>query len=89
MLSPALLLLAACCRAARLIRASHDLQLDTGLLLAVPIPASAAAEGAVIQQAIQESLQEADARGVAGAEVRQTDRVGCPARQTVQTAHTA
>jgi pseudouridine-5'-phosphate glycosidase len=72
MLPPALpirFLCAACCRAARLIRASHDLQLDTGLLLAVPIPTSAAAEGAAIQQAIQESLREADAQGVAGAEV--------------------
>jgi pseudouridine-5'-phosphate glycosidase len=58
------------CRAARLIRASHDLQLDTGMLLAVPIPAAAAAEGASIQQAIQDSLREADARGIAGAEVR-------------------
>jgi pseudouridine-5'-phosphate glycosidase len=57
------------CRAARLIRASHDLQLDTGMLLAVPIPAAAAAEGASIQQAIQESLQEADTKGIAGAEV--------------------
>lgn len=56
-------------RAARLIRASSDLGLDTGLLLAVPIPESAAAEGAAIQQAIQDSLQEADAKGIAGAEV--------------------
>lgn len=56
-------------QAARLIRAGHDLQLDTGLLLAVPIPTSAAAEGAAIQQAIQESLREADAQGVVGAEV--------------------
>jgi len=58
------------CRAAQLIRASHDLQLNSGLLLAVPIPAAAAAEGASIQAAIQESLQEAEARGIAGAEVR-------------------
>jgi hypothetical protein len=57
------------CRAAKLIRASHDLQLDTGMLLAVPIPTAAAAEGAAIQQAIQDSLQEADAKGIAGAEV--------------------
>lgn len=57
------------CRAAKLIRASHDLQLDTGMLLAVPIPTAAAAEGAAIQQAIQESLREADAKGIAGAEV--------------------
>lgn len=52
-----------------MIRASHDLQLNSGLLLGVPIPEAAAAEGAAIQQAIQESLQEADARGIAGAEV--------------------
>lgn len=57
-------------RAARMIRASHDLQLNTGMLIAVPIPAAHAAEGAVIQQAIEESLKEADERGVAGAEVR-------------------
>jgi pseudouridine-5'-phosphate glycosidase len=52
-----------------MIRASHQLQLGAGLLLAVPIPEAAAAEGAAIQQAIQESLQEADQRGIAGADV--------------------
>lgn len=52
-----------------MIRASHDLQLNTGMLVAVPIPAAAAAEGAAIEQAIQQSLQEADDRGIAGAEV--------------------
>jgi pseudouridine-5'-phosphate glycosidase len=40
------------------------------MLLAVPIPAASAAEGAAIQQAIQESLREADEKGIAGAEVR-------------------
>lgn len=52
-----------------MIRASHELQLGTGLLLAVPIPEAHAAEGAAIQQAIQESLQEAEQRGIAGADV--------------------
>jgi pseudouridine-5'-phosphate glycosidase len=52
-----------------MIRASHELQLGTGLLLAVPIPEAGAAEGAAIQQAIQESLQEAEQRGIAGADV--------------------
>lgn len=60
-----------CCagRAARMIKANHDLQLSTGMLVAVPIPAAYAAEGAVIQQAIEESLAEAEANGIAGAEV--------------------
>jgi hypothetical protein len=40
------------------------------MLLAVPIPTAAAAEGEAIQQAIQNSLQEADVEGIAGAEVR-------------------
>lgn len=52
-----------------MIRASHELQLGTGLLLAVPIPEQYAAEGAVIQQAIEESLSEAEQRGIAGADV--------------------
>lgn len=64
-----------CCRAARMIRASHQLQLDTGMLLAVPIPAAAAAEGAAIQQAIQESLREADEKGIRGAEVRKCEKI--------------
>eukprot|EP00775_Hariotina_reticulata_P008089 gene8089-8282_t len=54
---------------AGMIRASSELQLGTGLLLAVPIPEAAAAEGALIQQAIEESLAEADKRGICGAEV--------------------
>lgn len=52
-----------------MIQASHDLQLNTGMLLAVPIPAAYAAEGAVIQQAIEQSLSEAEQGGIAGAEV--------------------
>lgn len=52
-----------------MIRAGHELQLGSGLLLAVPIPEDAAAEGAAIQRAIEEALAEADARGIAGAEV--------------------
>ena len=58
-----------------MIRASHQLQLDTGMLLAVPIPAAAAAEGAAIQQAIQESLREADEKGIRGAEVRKCEKI--------------
>lgn len=64
-----------------MIHASHELQLSTGLLLAVPVPAAYAAEGAAIQQAIQESLREAEAKGIAGAEVR--------LRHSVHTALTA
>eukprot|EP00878_Enallax_costatus_P029934 GHUV01032506.1.p1 GENE.GHUV01032506.1~~GHUV01032506.1.p1 ORF type:complete len:398 (+),score=70.01 GHUV01032506.1:580-1773(+) len=56
-------------QAARMICASYDLHLDTGMLIAVPIPAEYAAEGAVIQRAIEESLAEADQQGIAGAEV--------------------
>jgi pseudouridine-5'-phosphate glycosidase len=52
-----------------MIRASHELQLNTGLLLAVPIPEAHAAEGAAIQRAIQDSLQEAEQQGIAGADV--------------------
>jgi hypothetical protein len=59
-----------------MIRASADLQLDGGMLVAVPIPAAAAAEGAAIEAAIQESLAEADTRGIAGAEVSGHGRVG-------------
>jgi pseudouridine-5'-phosphate glycosidase len=63
-----------------MIRASHELQLGTGLLLAVPIPEAAAAEGAAIQQAIQESLLEAEQRGIAGADV---SRCTSAAKQTL------
>eukprot|EP00879_Flechtneria_rotunda_P024633 GHRR01026131.1.p1 GENE.GHRR01026131.1~~GHRR01026131.1.p1 ORF type:complete len:312 (+),score=89.73 GHRR01026131.1:586-1521(+) len=56
-------------QAASLIHASHKLQLGNGLLLAVPIPEAAEAQGAQIEAAIQESLQEAEQRGIAGAEV--------------------
>jgi hypothetical protein len=52
-----------------MIRASSELQLNTGLLLAVPIPEAAAAEGALIQAAVMESLAEADKQGISGAEV--------------------
>ncbi len=40
------------------------------MLLAVPIPEAAATEGAVIQAAIDRALSDAEARGIAGAQVR-------------------
>lgn len=60
----------ACCRAAQLIAASDRLQLGSGLLLAVPIPAGQVEEGRVIEAAVQEALQEAERRRLAGSEVR-------------------
>eukprot|EP00877_Chromochloris_zofingiensis_P007065 jgi/Chrzof1/2611/Cz11g22120.t1 len=55
--------------AAALIKGALDLQLGAGLVLAVPIPKQHEAQGAVIQKAIEESLQEAEQNQVAGNEV--------------------
>ena len=46
------------------------LGLGSGMLLAVPIPAAAAAEGEVVEAATRAALAEAEARGVKGNEVR-------------------
>ena len=52
-----------------MVSAARELQLGSGLLFAVPIPAAAAAEGAAIQAAIEAALADAEARGIGGAEV--------------------
>jgi pseudouridine-5'-phosphate glycosidase len=55
--------------AAALVAASRRLRLGGGVLLAVPVPVAAAAAGAEVEAAIGAALAEADAAGVAGAEV--------------------
>jgi pseudouridine-5'-phosphate glycosidase len=55
--------------AAALVAASRRLRLGSGVLLAVPVPAAAAAAGAEVEAAIGTALAEANAAGVAGAEV--------------------
>ena len=50
--------------AAKLIKANLDLGLKSGILIAVPIPDAAAADG--IEEAIQEALRQCDAQGVKG-----------------------
>jgi pseudouridine-5'-phosphate glycosidase len=56
-------------QAAALVAAVGQLQLGSGVLLAVPIPQQHAAAGAEIQAAIEEALAAAGAQGVAGNEV--------------------
>jgi pseudouridine-5'-phosphate glycosidase len=58
------------CRAAQVLAASLNMNLGTGAVLAVPIPAEHAAEGEVIEAAIKQALREADEKGVAGSQVR-------------------
>lgn len=53
-----------------MIHAADSLHLDSGLVLAVPIPDDAAAEGQEVESAIQTALSEAQARGIKGNEVR-------------------
>jgi pseudouridine-5'-phosphate glycosidase len=52
-----------------MIAAIHGLKLQSGMVLAVPIPKQYAAEGAVIQKAIEEALAEAEDQGVGGNQV--------------------
>ncbi|KXZ50302.1 hypothetical protein GPECTOR_17g941 [Gonium pectorale] len=52
--------------AAALLDAGRRLGLGGGMLLAVPIPADAAAEGAEVEAAISTALREAEERGVKG-----------------------
>uniref|UniRef100_A0A7R9YTE3 Pseudouridine-5'-phosphate glycosidase n=1 Tax=Chlamydomonas euryale TaxID=1486919 RepID=A0A7R9YTE3_9CHLO len=54
---------------AAMIHAAQRLRLNSGLVLAVPIPDDAAAEGQVVEDAIQTALAEADAKHVRGNEV--------------------
>ena len=49
--------------------AQHALGLTSGMLVGVPIPAEAEAEGARVQAAIEQALDEADTAGVAGRHV--------------------
>ncbi|KAH8409518.1 hypothetical protein KR222_007702 [Zaprionus bogoriensis] len=55
--------------AAELLRSWRELQLQSGVLIGVPIPAEFAAEKAAIDAAIAEANAEAQAQGVAGKEV--------------------
>jgi pseudouridine-5'-phosphate glycosidase len=48
---------------------STELGLQSGILLAVPIPASEAASGGQLEAAIQTALAEADKKGIAGREI--------------------
>jgi pseudouridine-5'-phosphate glycosidase len=48
---------------------STELGLQSGILLAVPIPASEAASGGQLEAAIQAALAEADKKGIAGREI--------------------
>ena len=57
-----------------MIAASTQLGLGSGMVLAVPIPKEAAAEGEVVEKAIQQALDEADSRGVKGSEVSRYSR---------------
>lgn len=52
-----------------MIKASHDLGLGGGMVLAVPIPEQYEAAGQQVEAAIQEALGEVERRGVRGAEV--------------------
>ena len=52
-----------------MIDASQHLGLGSGLVVGVPIPAEAAAEGEVVERAIARALDEAASKGVQGNEV--------------------
>ena len=55
--------------AALLIRAQRKLNLDSGVLLAVPIPESHALDPKDIENSIQESLKKAKAKNISGKEI--------------------
>ncbi|BDA44761.1 Pseudouridine-5'-phosphate glycosidase [Coccomyxa sp. Obi] len=54
---------------AELIRAALQLNLDSGIVIGVPVPEAAAAAGERVERATQQALAEADKRGLAGAAV--------------------
>ncbi|RKP35973.1 Indigoidine synthase A family protein [Dimargaris cristalligena] len=54
---------------AHLVATQLGLPLQTGMVLAVPIPIEGAANGALIQQSIQQAIQEASDRGISGKDV--------------------
>jgi pseudouridine-5'-phosphate glycosidase len=53
-----------------MVKASLDLALGCGAVVAVPIPPEHEAAGREVEAAIREALAEADRRGVAGAQVQ-------------------
>ncbi|XP_069105872.1 uncharacterized protein [Argopecten irradians] len=55
--------------AARLIDTHHRLGLDSGILLAVPIPEEQSGQGQIIEEAIQVAVSKASVMGVSGKEV--------------------
>jgi len=59
-----------------MIKASHDLRLGGGQVIAVPIPADHEAVGREVEAAVSEALREADRRGIAGAEVSPGGQLG-------------
>ncbi|XP_037082563.1 pseudouridine-5'-phosphate glycosidase 2-like, partial [Pollicipes pollicipes] len=60
---------ASCAEAAAVLHQHRQLQLESGLLLAVPIPDRHRAEGEQIEEAIQRAVQEANEQGVSGRDV--------------------
>lgn len=56
-------------QAAELIDAHHSLKLQSGILIAVPIPLENSADGEKIELAIQTALKEAETKGIMGKEV--------------------
>ena len=58
-----------CVGGCRLMMSSSELGLQSGILLAVPIPASQAASGSQLEAAIQTALAEAERKGIAGREI--------------------
>lgn len=55
--------------AAQLIEHQRGIDLQSGILLAAPIPKDAEAEGAAIERAIQEALRETAEKGITGRDV--------------------
>jgi len=54
---------------AHLIATHENLQMDSGILIAVPIPDDEEANGTVIESAIQKALEEANEKGITGNEI--------------------
>ena len=55
--------------AAQLIEHQRSMDLQSGILLATPIPMHAEADGKIIERAIQDSLKEAEIQGITGRDV--------------------
>ncbi|GJP68738.1 hypothetical protein CLOP_g25402 [Closterium sp. NIES-67] len=54
---------------AALIDANHRLQLNSGMVIAVPVPAQQAAKAAQVEAATQQALREADVQAIKGAQI--------------------